>query len=182
MKIKFLNLSIIIFSMIALTSCKDEKAPQSVEINTTKEVKKAEKKTADIADQAFKDGMTGKVWHNYLEIKYALTNNDPNTAQDVARAMADSFTAERAEMKSIAEKMADTDDVEKQRALFSEFTEKAGPMFEEALSGGTIYKKFCPMAFNNKGAYWYADVEEITNPYFGDKMLKCGSVEKTIKK
>ena len=55
-------------------------------------------------------------------------------------------------------------------------------MFEEALSGGTIYKKFCPMAFNNDGAYWYADVEEIKNPYFGDKMLKCGSVKKTIEK
>lgn len=55
-------------------------------------------------------------------------------------------------------------------------------MIEEALSGGTIYKKFCPMAFNNNDAYWYADIEEINNPYFGDKMLNCGAVKKTIKK
>lgn len=164
------------------TACLDKKDKQSVEINTPEEVKKAEKKTPDIADQAFIDGMTGKVWHNYLEIKMALTNSDPGTAKDVAQEMAESFTTERAAMKSLAQKIADTDNLEQQRQFFAEFTEKVGPMFEDALSGGTIYKKFCPMAFNNKGAYWYADIEEITNPYFGDKMLNCGTVEKTIKK
>jgi len=55
-------------------------------------------------------------------------------------------------------------------------------LFEDALSGGTIYKKFCPMAFDNKGACWYADIKEISNPYFGEKIPKCGSVIKTISK
>ena len=96
--------------------------------------------------------------------------------------MADSFSEERAEMKKLAIELSETKDIEQQRQLFSAFTDLAGPMFEEALSGGTIYKKFCPMAFNNKGAYWYADVKEIKNPYFGEKMLNCGSVKKTIKK
>ena len=96
--------------------------------------------------------------------------------------MAASFEEERMELKNLAQDMANTDDIETLRELFAQFTEKAGPMFEDALSEGTIYKKFCPMAFNNEGAYWYADVKEITNPYFGDKMLKCGSVKKTINK
>lgn len=181
MKTRVLKL-MVVFSIIFLCSCKNGETNQSVEIDTTQEVKKAGKQTADVADQDFIDGMTGKVWHNYLEIKMALTNNDANRVKDVAREMAESFSAEREAMKSIARKMADTDDIEKQRKLFADFTEMAGPMFEEALSKGTIYKKFCPMAFNNKGAFWYADVEEITNPYFGDKMLNCGSVEKIIKK
>ncbi|MCG9971818.1 DUF3347 domain-containing protein [Christiangramia crocea] len=182
MKTRFLKLSLMVFSVIFLTSCKEAKENQSVEVNTPEEVKKAEKKVADVADQDFIDGMTGKIWHNYLEIKMALTRDDADKAKDVAKSMADSFSSEREEMKSIAQQLAETDDIEKQRQLFADFTEKAGPMFEEALSKGTIYKKFCPMAFNNKGAYWYADVEEITNPYFGDKMLDCGTVEKTIKK
>jgi hypothetical protein len=38
------------------------------------------------------------------------------------------------------------------------------------------------MAFDNKGAYWYADVEKMSNPYFGEEMPTCGSVEKTISK
>ncbi|MBF9054980.1 DUF3347 domain-containing protein, partial [Rhodobacterales bacterium LSUCC1028] len=85
-------------------------------------------------------------------------------------------------MKQLAHQMADAQDIEEVRELFAQFTEKAGPMFEDALSEGTIYKKYCPMAFNNEGAYWYAAVKEITNPYFGEKMLKCGSVKKTINK
>lgn len=167
---------------IGFTSCGEDVKKQTVEINTPKEIKKSEKKTADVADQDFIDGMTGKVWHNYLEIKMALTNADAGTVKDVAGEMAEAFSEERAEMKSLAKEMAVTDDIEKQRALFAQFTDKAGPMFEDALSGGTIYKKFCPMAFNNKGAYWYADVEGISNPYFGSKMPNCGSISKTIKK
>ena len=182
MKSRLLKIGMVVFSIIFLSACKNGEKNQSVEIDTPKEVKKAEKKTEDVADQSFVDGMTGKIWHNYLEIKMALTNDDSGTVQDVARAMAESFSAERQAMKNMAQEMADTDDIEKQRQVFASFTEKAGPIFEDALSKGTIYKKFCPMAFNNKGAYWYADVEEITNPYFGEKMLNCGSVEKTIKK
>jgi hypothetical protein len=44
----------------------------------------------------------------------------------------------------------------------------------------TLYKDFCPMANNNKGAYWLSEVKDIKNPYFGSKMLKCGSVKKQI--
>lgn len=46
----------------------------------------------------------------------------------------------------------------------------------------TLYIEFCPMADNNKGGYWISAQENILNPYFGDKMLTCGSVMETIKK
>jgi Cu(I)/Ag(I) efflux system membrane fusion protein len=44
----------------------------------------------------------------------------------------------------------------------------------------TVYSQFCPMADNDKGAYWLSKEEEIFNPYFGDAMLSCGSVEQVI--
>ncbi len=44
----------------------------------------------------------------------------------------------------------------------------------------TLYHDFCPMANNNKGAYWLSEVKEIRNPYFGAKMMKCGSVRNQI--
>jgi hypothetical protein len=53
-------------------------------------------------------------------------------------------------------------------------------VLEGAISTGEIYKQFCPMAFEGKGDYWYSTSSEIRNPYFGDKMLKCGRVEKVI--
>jgi len=45
-----------------------------------------------------------------------------------------------------------------------------------------VYKDYCPMAFNNKGAYWLSESKEITNPYFGASMLACGEVTKTYSK
>jgi len=43
-----------------------------------------------------------------------------------------------------------------------------------------IFVQFCPMAFDNIGASWISSNEEIRNPYFGDAMLKCGEITKTI--
>ncbi len=43
-----------------------------------------------------------------------------------------------------------------------------------------VFVDFCPMVDDNRGAFWLSEFEEIRNPYFGDKMLKCGSVKKTL--
>ena len=168
-----------IFALTVLIGCKEK---QTVEINTPAEVEREKQMTADIADQHFIDGMTGKIWHNYLEVKMALTNSDADQVQDIAASMADTFTEERGLMKALAEKMSETDDITVLRGLFSKFTEEVGPMFENALSGGTIYKMYCPMALDDTGAYWYASVKEINNPYMGEGMPECGSVVKTITK
>lgn len=42
------------------------------------------------------------------------------------------------------------------------------------------YVQFCPMAAAGKGASWLSDKREVRNPYYGDKMLKCGSVKEEI--
>jgi Cu(I)/Ag(I) efflux system membrane fusion protein len=46
--------------------------------------------------------------------------------------------------------------------------------------GDPIYYQFCPMAFDNKGAYWLSETQEIRNPYFGDQMMTCGSTKDVI--
>jgi Cu(I)/Ag(I) efflux system membrane fusion protein len=33
------------------------------------------------------------------------------------------------------------------------------------------------MAKGNQGADWLSTEEQIRNPYFGDKMMKCGTVK-----
>lgn len=47
-------------------------------------------------------------------------------------------------------------------------------------SGEKLYWDFCPMAFNNKGAYWVSDDAAIKNPYFGSQMPACGKVEDSV--
>ena len=43
-----------------------------------------------------------------------------------------------------------------------------------------VYRFFCPMAFNNKGAYWLQADKQTQNPYFGSVMPKCGELKETI--
>lgn len=45
----------------------------------------------------------------------------------------------------------------------------------------TTYYHFCPMADDNKGAYWLSDSDKVRNPYFGDMMLECGEVKEVIR-
>jgi Cu(I)/Ag(I) efflux system membrane fusion protein len=46
--------------------------------------------------------------------------------------------------------------------------------------GGPIHVVHCPMAFDNRGADWLQADREIANPYFGDAMLRCGEVRRTV--
>ncbi len=162
------------------TSCGEKKNRQDAKISTSEELEQAKESTADIADASFSDGMTGKVFHNYQRIRMALVNSDADEVQTAAGNLAESFTVERDNMKLNALAMAEANDLETQRELFSEFTAKVEPMFKESLSEGTIYKQFCPMAFDGKGGYWISNVDEIRNPYYGEKMLKCGKVVEEI--
>ena len=44
-----------------------------------------------------------------------------------------------------------------------------------------IYKDFCPMYNDNKGAIWLSESKEIKNPYFGKSMSTCGTVKEELK-
>jgi hypothetical protein len=44
----------------------------------------------------------------------------------------------------------------------------------------TVYQMHCPMAFNNTGANWLSNVNDVVNPYFGKKMLHCGEMQDSI--
>ncbi len=44
----------------------------------------------------------------------------------------------------------------------------------------SLYKIFCPMANDDKGASWWQRSKDIANPYFGSEMFSCGVVKKQI--
>lgn len=46
--------------------------------------------------------------------------------------------------------------------------------------GSKVYYQHCPMAFDNKGAYWVSESPQIRNPYFGHQMLECGTLEDSL--
>lgn len=132
----------------------------------------------------------------YLLLKNALVETNSITAKEAATA----FLAELeiidmtliqgdahqywmqqfAAFKGHGKKITMLDDVEDQRQQF-EFLSDA--MINSITAFGTtnkLFVQFCPMAFNNKGADWISDIDEVRNPYFGDKMMKCGFVTDTL--
>jgi len=73
------------------------------------------------------------------------------------------------------------EDIEKQRAQFSFVSDALITSINAfGTKGSMLYVQHCPMAFDNEGGDWLSDEENIRNPYYGDKMLKCGVVKKRL--
>ena len=77
--------------------------------------------------------------------------------------------------------IASATELSTQRTQFSHLSQ-ALIQTVRAFGGGdtTIYVQHCPMAEDWTGADWLSYEYEIRNPYFGDKMLTCGTVEDSI--
>ena len=48
------------------------------------------------------------------------------------------------------------------------------------LGTATYYRTFCPMALDDKGAFWMSRRSEISNPYLGSAMPRCGEVKSEL--
>jgi hypothetical protein len=176
------TLKALAFSAILFFAACSTENQQSAEVKSTEEVKTEQENTADIADLSFVDELTGKAFQNYLKIEAALFNSDLDAAKAAANELAETFGSEREAMKEVAQKMADAEDLDALRIHFYSFSMEAEEFFSDALSTGTIYKQYCPMAFENEGAFWIADVKDINNPYFGERMAHCGKTVETFTK
>ena len=146
--------------------------------------------------QEFKEQLD-EVAEIYIDLKDALVNTDPTVASSVAKKLGEqlgnvdmSLVKDEAHMywmeqlgvmEQHGEMIVTSTEVEYQRKQF-EFVSKAviASVQSFGTSGKTYFVQFCPMAFNNKGADWLSSEEQIKNPYFGDKMMKCGSVKRRL--
>jgi len=186
MKVRSLITMSLIAGSLVLNSCGDQKkenndqvSEEKHEMNDHSEEMKADK-VSEEANAEFKDQNVTQAYEEYLSVKDALVGTDAAAAGKAAQNLQKTLAEAKPEIAEIAGKLADTEDVNAQRELFSELTAAMEPVLKDAISSGKIYKQFCPMAFEGKGDYWYSSSEEIRNPYFGDKMLKCGRVDETI--
>ena len=178
------KLSLIFFAItaFAVSSCKDSSKQAEPEVVT---VDNAEPKTYEIAktEAEFNDPKVEAVFEQYLQIEAALVNTDASKTAAAAsklQEMLKEMNADEATQTAVAA-MAGSEDIKMQRENFETLSTGLEKMLTGALKSGTLYKQYCPMAFNNKGAYWISSSEDILNPYFGDKMLKCGRVDSKVK-
>ena len=84
-------------------------------------------------------------------------------------------------LQSHTKKITELTDIEQQRKQFKFISDSLINSIQAfGIAGDTIYIQHCPMAFNNQGGDWISKEEQIQNPYFGDKMMKCGVVKETF--
>ncbi len=137
------------------------------------------------------------VMASYMNLKNDLVSDRSDSAREAAKALYNAIDNVSKQILSdekrkawvlYAEKMSldaayikGTSDLELQRKYFIPLSAN---MYIEAKAFHTnnadIYYQFCPMADDGKGAYWLSETNEIRNPYFGSKMLSCGSTKEII--
>ena len=180
-KLAFIGLSVLVLACGEKKSNSDNEEVVTVDTETHSEaVKGSHTSTERTAN--FNDSLVADVYDNYINLKTALVNTDADAAKSAA---GDLKTAlEKVEgnetIKQQVEKLAVTDDIEGQREIFAQMTAEVKSLVDGKLADGTLYYEYCPMAFNGKGAYWISNDKKIYNPYFGDKMLNCGTVDAEI--
>ena len=174
----------IIMSLILLAvgtiSCKNNKSKKDPETITVSSEKKVYQ-SAPLAVEFTSDNIA-LAYKDYNAIKTALVNTNFSKAKKTAEASLD--TLQKSDLKSgyvdALAILAVEEDVDGQREAFVAVTEEMTRLVEGNLTSGKLYYQYCPMAFNNTGGFWLSNEEAIRNPYFGDKMLKCGMVEREI--
>lgn len=133
------------------------------------------------------------ILNDYFNLKDALVADDTKKAAQEGSKLAASlkafdaskYTAE--EQKELADIIEDAtehaehiakSDMGHQREHFKTLSKDITDMVAITGAKNTLYEQFCPMY--DKGSAWLSTKEEVRNPYYGSKMLKCGKVQKTI--
>lgn len=135
----------------------------------------------------------------YFEVKNALVEDNGEAAQAAAKKLEgvlekvnmgllkgpahDQWMPLSGQLSEAGAHISRADDIEVQREHFQLLSETVLEMTESfGLEIDKVYKQYCPMAFDDKGANWLSESDDILNPYFGDMMLRCGEVLETYRK
>lgn len=206
---KTVLLSLLAVGTFALTSCKENKEQKSTtetsmkhdmstmsdsvamgNMATDKEitVTEAKKSSADLTE----------LYSHYTHLTFALSGDDDKEAVSAAKGILASFPkidkngfsdeqkkefAElEASIREHAEHIADNaGNIDHQREHLDIMSADFYDLLKDFGTPKPVYKVFCPMYNDKKGAFWLSDSREIKNPYYGKEMLSCGEVQEEIK-
>lgn len=131
----------------------------------------------------FSNEAVGSAYQHYMHVKTALVNTNAEEAQSGGKMLVEALGKVENSKKATeaAQKIANSQAINDQRTAFLDLSAGMEEVLSGAIASGEIYKQYCPMAFDGKGGSWLSASQEVRNPYYGDKMLKCGSVRDTIK-
>lgn len=139
-----------------------------------------------------------KIVEKYLQLKNALVNDNTEDAGAAGKEIVGemgkfdklSLTAEQKKLYEDVEDDArehaehigeNAGNIEHQREHFEMLSKDLYDLVKVFGSDQVLYKDFCPMYNDKKGAIWLSEIKTIKNPYYGKKMQTCGSMKEEIK-
>jgi len=138
-------------------------------------------------------GILAEALPHYLAISMSLAQDDPHSAVDNLqkfkkkieellqnKILEDKKEGILPEIQELMNRLQNiTHDIESLRLQFKDITDILKNILDKYAyhEDLKLYLTFCPMAFNNKGAYWLQHSPKVMNPYFGKSMLECGSIQ-----
>lgn len=159
-----------------------------------KEADKMVKKQASSAPAA--NPLT-EVYTAYFGLKDALVATDGKAAAKQGEALftaignvkMDAFSSAQhnvwmkyqSKLSADAQHIKDVTDTEHQREHFVALSNNMYEVMKVIKPDTTVYLEFCPMYNDGQGGNWLSTEKAIKNPYFGKKMMTCGSVTETLK-
>lgn len=196
---KYFGISLVLAAVV-FAACNNSSKTEDTQKQTEEDTSPAAdakdaKSTASAAsgNTAVQDILSG-----YLQIKNSLASDNGNDAANGGKAIAAaiikidtaSFTVEQKKMfsdvqddlKENAEHIGDNaGKIDHQREHFDMLSQDMYDFVKVFSTGQALYKDFCPMYNNGKGAFWISEIKDIKNPYLGKKMPTCGEVKEEIK-
>ncbi|WP_430412829.1 efflux RND transporter periplasmic adaptor subunit [Kordia sp.] len=142
-------------------------------------------------DAAF-EKMFQSTMNAYIELKDAFVKSDAtltaakseafrNALEQLTGSQREKLNAYWSVMHKTSKRINKDTSIEVQRKSFQIISDHMIAIAENLKSfDQQLVVQFCPMAGNDKGAYWLSTEKIIRNPYFGDAMLTCGSVMKVL--
>jgi Protein of unknown function (DUF3347) len=139
-----------------------------------------------------------KIVEQYLDLKNALANDNSNGASMASKAMEGDingldksyFNNEQKKLyDEIEESLKEHTDhivrnagnIRHQRNHFAMMSSDIYEMVKAFGGGRELYHDYCKEYNENKGAMWLSETKVVKNPYCGDEMRACGTVEEVIK-
>lgn len=132
----------------------------------------------------------------YLDIKRALVNDNfegaksslQNFSQEVTSNSEMNHHPEHKQMHEThhsamimaVESASNAENIDQLRNSFDEISAELIKALKNQNIEADLHIQFCPMADNGNGARWLSENEEIENPYYGEMMSTCGSLEEQI--
>jgi len=188
----------LLLMVLALSACNNTRSGNNQKTGNSQDTQAENLPVGEVP--VFKSASTvsiKEIINSYLQLKNALADDNSSAAAEGGTLLGSEFKNFDKSVLSEDQKKAfedvETDvlensqhiaankgDMDHQREHFEMLSNDIYDLVKEFNSGKLLYRDFCPMYNDGKGAFWLSETKEIHNPYYGKEMPTCGVVREKL--